>query len=142
MQDTVTDHRHRTAGGPTARQQSVISLRKATAVRLARSAQKQRLASASSARAARRIAADCLVELPPELRTIHVEEFLLACRGVGERVLGELLEAAGLDGSERLGDGTPTYGALTPRQLRVLTGVLLSDTALPGTRTVDSAQAA
>lgn len=131
MQQTVTDYRDRTGDGSPAPPQFVAALQTANAVRLARVARKRRLSTASCARAARRIAAEWLADIPAELHTIRVDEFLLACRGVGDTVLELMLAAAGLDGNERLGDGTPSHGALTPRQHRVLIGVLLSDTGLP-----------
>ena len=61
---------------------------------------------------------------------MRVEDLLLWCRGVGETARDELLQAAGLRGGERLGDGTPQHGALTPRQQSVLIGVLL-DSSIP-----------
>jgi hypothetical protein len=117
VQQTVTDHRDRTDGS-SAPPQFMAALQAANAVRLARVARKRRLSTASCARAARRIAAGWLADIPAELHTIRVDEFLLACRGVGDTVLELMLAAAGLNGSERLGDGTPSYGALTPRQHR------------------------
>jgi len=102
-----------------------VALSTANGVRLARASRRHRLANASSARAARQLAAEWVADPPDELQTIPVEELLLACRGIGDALCAQLLSAAGLHGAEKLGNGTPRHGALTPRQQRVLIGVLL-----------------
>ncbi len=124
MPDTVTDDRDRTGHAAQARPQPVTALHGANKLRLGRAAQKRRLATAHDTYAARALAAELVVETPAELVTITVRGLLLACTGVGERVATQLVTRAGLSGGERLGDGTPRHGMLTPRQRRVLAEVL------------------
>lgn len=126
MQTTTTDHRDTERPASRRSPQAIRALHKADATRLARASRKRRLANASSSRAARHLAAKWIAAPPDELQTIKVEELLLACRGVGRRLCAQLLAEAELHGTERVGDGTPRYGALTPRQQRVLVGVLLT----------------
>ena len=124
MQTTVTDHHARTGAYQQPRPQHIVALQGANAVRLARAEQKRRLATARDTNVARALAAELIADPPAELVTITVRELLLSCRRVGERVVSELLNLAGLRGPELLGDGTPRHGALTPRQREALIAVL------------------
>jgi len=124
VQLTATDHRDRIDAAQLGRPQHFVALEGANATRLARAAQKRRLATAVDADSARALAADLVVDTPEELVTIAVHELLLSCRQVGERVVAELLALAGLRGHEKVGDGTAKYGHLTPRQRAVLADVL------------------
>lgn len=130
MQTTATDHRDAKQAAAPRSAQATRALHTAQTRRLARASRKRRLATASSARAARQLAAEWIADPPDELHTIELEELLLSCRGVGRALCAQLLDDAGLHGAQKLGDGTPRYGAITPRQQRVLIGVLLggSDT--------------
>lgn len=130
MQLTATDHRDRTDAAHQGRPQHFVALQGANATRLARAVQKRRLATAPDADSARALAADLIADTPEELVTITVQELLLACRRVGERVVGDLLALAGLRGHEKVGDGTVKYGHLTPRQRSVLIEVLRATDAV------------
>jgi len=120
---TVTDHRDRTSAAPQL-PQYVTALQIAQRVRLARAAQKRRLATARDGDAARLLAAELVADPPAELATITVRELLLSCRRMGERHVSALLVLARLRGTEQVGDDGLRHGALTPRQRDVLADVL------------------
>lgn len=127
MSDTVTDQRDRTHRVASTRPQHVVALQGANEIRLARAEQKRRLAMARDTHAARAIAAGLVADTPRELVTLTVSDLLLSCRRLGERGASRILVLAGLHGGERLGDGTPRYGTLTPRQRSVLAAALRGD---------------
>lgn len=125
MQTQVIDRYDGSRVASPRHRQRDVALSNANGVRLARASRKRRLANAASPRAALVLAARWVARPPDELHTISIEELILSCRGVGTALCAELLDSAGLTGGVRLGNGTPQHGALTPRQQRVLAGVLL-----------------
>jgi hypothetical protein len=121
---TVTDHHDRTSAAQQPAPQHIRALERANEIRLARGQQKRRLATARDVITARVLAADLIADPPAELATIAVHELLLSCRGLGERLVSEVLVLAGICGTEQVGNGAVRRGALTPRQREVLVDVL------------------